>query len=36
MGVRYDRLFHMMIDQRITNSQLMKNNIRQLSIVLRY
>lgn len=24
MGVRYDRLFHMMIDQRITNSQLMK------------
>ena len=24
MGVRYDRLFHMMIDRRITNAQLMK------------
>lgn len=24
MGVRYDKLFHMMIDRRLTNAQLMK------------
>ena len=24
MGVRYDKLFHMMIDRRLTTSQLMK------------